>query len=88
MNFYKDNSNPLARVSMENLVPGEIYINDGGVRFLYGQDDDGQYSMNLLQASELNHGYTMDDLVIGSDAYARKLVKTFWSLMRNKRRAQ
>lgn len=88
MNFYKDNSNPLVRVSMENLVPGEIYINDTGIRFMYGQDDKGQFSMNLLQVSELNQGYTMDDLIIGDDWYARKLVKTFWALMRSKRRVQ
>jgi hypothetical protein len=42
MNFYKDNSNPLIRVSIGDLVPGEIYVNDEGIRLLYGIDGDGQ----------------------------------------------
>jgi hypothetical protein len=88
MNFYKDNSNPLVRVSIGDLVPGEIYVNDEGIRLLYGIDGDGQPSMDIIQFSELNLGFTMDDLVIGSDWYSRKLVRTFWALMRSKRRAQ
>lgn len=88
MNFYKDNSNPLVRVSIGDLVPGEVYVNDEGIRLLYGEDNEGQPSMDILQFSELNLGYTMDDLIVGSDAYSRKLVKTYWSLMRNRRRAQ
>ena len=67
MNFYKDNSNPLIRVSIGDLVPGEIYVNDEGIRLLYGIDGDGLPSIDIKQFSELNLGYTMDDLVIGSD---------------------
>lgn len=88
MNFYKDNSNPLIRVSLGDLIPGEIYVNDEGIRLMYGEDDKGQPSMDILQFSELNLGYTMEDLVIGNDWYAKKLVKTYWNLMRSKRRAQ
>lgn len=88
MNFYKDNSNPLVRVSIGDLVPGEVYINDEGIRLLYGEDNEGQPSMDILQFSELNIGFTMEDLLVGSDSNARKLVKTYWALMRNRRRAQ
>jgi len=88
MNFYKDNSNPLERVGIGDLVAGEIYVNDEGIRLMYGVDDDGQPSMDVIQWSELNLGFTMEDLVVGERWYSKKLVNTYWALMRNRRRAQ
>ena len=86
MIYYKDNSNPLERVSITDLEPGHTYVDEQGHRFLYGEDVNGQPTMDVIQYSELSQGVMLDELISSNRAYTKKLVNTYWALMRNRRR--
>jgi hypothetical protein len=87
MDYYKDNSNPLIKVNLMELEPGHIYVDEQGHRFLYGEGTNGQPSMDVIQYSELSQGVMLDDLIYSENReYTKKLVGTYWSLMRNRRK--
>ena len=75
MKIYKNNSNPLVEVPLYELEDRGIYITEDGMRVKYKEEENG---FDIVQMSELNLGYHVDDLHPGEKPNSLGL---YWQLM-------
>jgi len=75
MRVYKNNSNPLIEVPLYELQDREIYITEDGMRVRFREEQNG---FDIVQVSELNLGYHVEDLCPGNKPKALGL---YWQLM-------